>query len=246
MYATFMPNPITGVNGSGMHTHQSLFQGDRNAFYDPSGPGKLSTLATHSISGLLNHAPALTLVTNQWVNSYKRLVPGYEAPVYISWARVNRSDLIRVPSFRPGRESSVRIEYRAPDPACNPYLAFSVMLAAGFAGIENEYEVPPPVEENVFAMGDEERARRDIGTLPRSLHEAIKDAESSELVRSALEEHVFKSFIKNKKLPLGVHIATVIHYNACFAPISLEWEWIRFTKDERSLGQCYEIWTLRP
>ena len=173
VYATFMPKPIYGINGSGMHVHQSLFKGDRNAFFSPTDAYNLSPSGKLYAAGLMKHAPEITLVTNQWVNSYKRLVPGYEAPMYISWAKTNRSDLIRVPSYRTGREESVRLEYRAPDPACNPYLAFSVMLAAGLRGIEREYPISLPVEENVFEMGDEERGQRGIGALPTSLREAI-------------------------------------------------------------------------
>ena len=212
VFASFMPKPVFGINGSGMHVHQSLFRGDRNAFYDPSDPYQLSRLGRLYAAGLMRHAPELTLVTNQWVNSYKRLVPGYEAPMYISWARINRSDLIRVPAYRKGREDSIRIEYRAPDPACNPYLAFSVMLAAGLEGIENEYEVPPPVEENVFEMRDEERYKRGIGSLPASLWEAILLAEKSDLLRRALGEHVFRSFIQNKKIEWDRYRSQVTDY----------------------------------
>ena len=212
LYASFMPKPIFGINGSGMHTHQSLFRGNRNAFYDPNDPYKLSQLGRLYTAGLLRHASEITLVTNQWVNSYKRLVPGYEAPLYISWARINRSDLIRIPDYRPGREDSVRIEYRAPDPACNPYRAFSVMLAAGLAGIENEYDVPDPVEENVFEMGAEERAERGIGSLPGTLWEAILAAENSDLLRESLGEHVFDSLIRNKKLEWDNYAAHVSDY----------------------------------
>ena len=138
-YASFMPKPMSQKNGSGMHTHQSLFRSDRNAFFEPDEDHRLSVIGQRFIAGLIRHAPEITLVTNQWVNSYKRLVPGFEAPVYISWAHVNRSDLVRVPAYKPGYESSMRIEYRAPDPACNPYLAFCVMLAAGMRGIEEVY-----------------------------------------------------------------------------------------------------------
>ena len=199
-YASFMPKPISGMNGSGMHVHQSLFEGDQNTFFDSDDEHNLSTTGKRFIAGLLHHAPEITLVTNQWVNSYKRLVPGYEAPVYISWSHVNRSDLIRVPSFKPGHESSVRIEYRAPDPACNPYLTFAVMLAAGFKGIEDEYPPPTPVEGNVFSMSQEERQARNIQTLPGSMGEAIGLAEGSDLLRTALGDHIFDSFIRNKKL----------------------------------------------
>jgi len=200
VYATFMPKPVFGINGSGMHVHQSLFKGDRNAFFDKGDEYQLSKVARSYIAGLLKHAPAITAVTSQWVNSYKRLVPGYEAPVYLSWARRNRSDLIRVPEYRPGREKSTRIEFRSPDPACNPYLAFSVMLAAGLEGIEKEYEAPEPIEENVYEMTEEERRRRGIDTLPANLLEAVKLTEKSELVRKALGDHVFNAFIENKKI----------------------------------------------
>jgi len=200
VYATFMPKPVFGVNGSGMHVHQSLMKDGKNAFFDPAGLYNLSDTAKHYIAGLLTHAPEITAVTNQWVNSYKRLVPGYEAPVYLSWARRNRSDLIRVPEYQPGREEATRIEYRSPDPAANPYLAFSVMLAAGLEGIERQYDLPDPIEENVYEMDDDERAARGIGTLPGTLREAVLLAEKSDLVRSALGDHVFNSFIGNKKI----------------------------------------------
>jgi len=185
VYATFMPKPVFGINGSGMHVHQSLFKEGQNAFFDASDPYHLSKTAKYYIAGLLKHAPEITSVTNQWVNSYKRLVPGYEAPVYLSWARRNRSDLIRIPEYQPGKEKSTRIEFRSPDPACNPYLAFSVMLAAGLEGIEKQYEVPEPVEENVYEMTDAERQRRGIGTLPGNLWEAVQCTEGSEVVRKA-------------------------------------------------------------
>jgi glutamine synthetase len=200
VYATFMPKPVFGINGSGMHVHQSLFKGNKNAFFDPSDKYNLSKVAKSFIAGLLKHAPEITLVCNQWVNSYKRLVPGYEAPVYLSWARRNRADLIRVPEYKPGREKATRIEFRSPDPACNPYLAFSVMQAAGLDGIEKGYEPPEPVEENVYEMTDEERKKKNISTLPASLHEAIQLCEKSQLVRKALGEHVFYAFLKNKKI----------------------------------------------
>ena len=212
VYATFMPKPIFGINGSGMHVHQSLFKGNRNAFFDEDDKYHLSRVAKCYIAGLLKHAPEITAVTNQWVNSYKRLVPGYEAPVYLSWARLNRSDLIRVPDYRPGNEDSTRIELRSPDPACNPYIAFSVMLAAGLEGIEQEYEVPDPVEENVYEMTEEQRKRRRIETLPASLLEAIMLTEKSELVRRALGDHVFDAFIKNKKIEWQQYRTQVTDY----------------------------------
>ncbi len=200
VYATFMPKPVFGINGSGMHVHQSLFKGARNAFFDKDDKYYLSKIAKCYIAGLLKHAPEITSITSQWVNSYKRLVPGYEAPVYLSWARRNRADLVRVPEYKPGKESTTRIEFRSPDPACNPYLAFSVMLAAGLEGIEKEYPVPDPVEENVYEMTEKERQRRGIGVLPASLWEAIQLTEKSEVVRRALGDHVFHAFIKNKKI----------------------------------------------
>ena len=211
-YATFMPKPVLGINGSGMHVHQSLFKGERNAFFDKDDEYHLSKIAKGFVAGLLKHAPELTAVTNQWVNSYKRLVPGYEAPVYLSWARRNRSDLIRVPEYRPGREKATRIEFRSPDPACNPYLAFSVMLVAGLEGIEKGYEVPKPIEENVYEMTEKERQKRGIGTLPASLLEAILLTEKSELVRKALGEHVFNAFIQNKKIEWDQYRTQVTDY----------------------------------
>ena len=212
VHATFMPKPIASENGSGMHTHQSLFKGDRNAFFDASDEYHLSPLAKSYIAGLLRHARELTLVTNQWVNSYKRLVPGYEAPVYVTWARRNRSDLVRVPEYKPGKEVATRIEYRSPDPACNPYLAFAVMLTAGLEGIEKEYPLPEPTEENVFEMSEREREARGIELLPGDLHEAIELAEGSELVRRALGDHVFESLLKNKKLEWADYRAHVSDY----------------------------------
>jgi glutamine synthetase len=192
--------------------HQSLFRGERNAFFDTKDEYHLSKDARSYIAGLLKHAPEITAVCNQWINSYKRLVPGYEAPVYLSWARRNRSDLIRVPEYRPGREKATRIEFRSPDPACNPYLAFSVMLAAGLEGIEKGYEVPAPIEENVYEMTGEERDERGIGTLPASLLEAILLTEKSELVRKALGEHVFSAFIQNKKIEWDDYRTQVTEY----------------------------------
>jgi glutamine synthetase len=200
VYATFMPKPLFGENGSGMHTHQSLFRGDRNAFHDASDPFNLSDEAKWYIAGILKHSKEIVAITNQWVNSYKRLVPGYEAPVYISWARRNRSTLVRVPMYKPGKENSTRVEFRCPDPACNPYLAFSVMLAAGLEGIKNKYELPLPVEENIFDMDEERRQEKGIDTLPNNLWEAVQYMEQSELVKSTLGDHIFGKFIENKKI----------------------------------------------
>jgi len=212
VYATFMPKPVFGINGSGMHVHQSLFKGDTNAFFDKNDEHHLSKVAKWYIAGLLRHAPEITAVTNQWVNSYKRLVPGYEAPVYLSWAWRNRADMIRIPEYTPGKEKATRIEFRSPDPACNPYLAFSVMLAAGLEGIEREYAAPDPVEENVYEMTEEERERQGIGTLPGSLWEAIQLTEKSELVRQSLGDHVFDAFIKNKKIEWDQYRSQVTDY----------------------------------
>ena len=199
-YATFMPKPIFGIAGSGMHTHQSLFKNGRNVFFDKSDPYYLSKIARQYTAGLLKYAPDICSVVSQWVNSYKRLVPGYEAPVYISWARRNRSDMIRIPMYQPGRENATRIEFRVPDPACNPYLAFSVILAAGLDGIEKKSALVDPTEENVYEMSPEERQKRGIGSLPGNLFEAVSLTEKSTLVRKALGEHVFRSFVQNKKI----------------------------------------------
>jgi glutamine synthetase len=199
-HASFMPKPIFGQNGSGMHVHQSLFLGDRNAFHDPKDRYHLSGLAKHYIAGLMRHAPEIAAVTNQWVNSYKRLVPGYEAPVYVSWARRNRSAMIRVPMYKPGKEKATRIEFRSPDPACNPYLAFAVMLGAGMEGIERKYELVDPIEEDIFEMNPAERKAHGIADLPGNLYAAIIEAEKSDLVKRVLGDHVFTKFIENKKI----------------------------------------------
>jgi glutamine synthetase len=211
-YATFMPKPVFGQNGSGMHTHQSLFRGEENAFFDGHDKYHLSKVAYRYIAGMLKHASEICLVCAQWVNSYKRLVPGYEAPVYLSWAIRNRSDLIRVPQYKPGKEKAARIEFRAPDPACNPYLAFAVMLAAGLEGIEKGYECPPSVERNVYEMTEEERQELGIGTLPADLGHAIEAAESSALLRKALGDHVFDKLIQNKKIEWNTYRAQVSEY----------------------------------
>ncbi len=199
VYATFMPKPIQGAFGSGMHTHLSLFEGDVNAFHDPGDPYGLSKVGKHFIAGLLRHAGEITAVTNQWINSYKRLIVGYEAPTYVCWARNNESALVRVPIPKRGKESSTRIEFRSPDPACNPYLAFSVMLAAGLKGIEEGYDLPPEATNNIYEMTPEERVAEGIGSLPQSLAEAVEIMEGSELVAETLGEHVFEYFIKNKR-----------------------------------------------
>ncbi len=212
VYATFMPKPILGINGSGMHVHQSLFKGKSNAFFARDDEYYLSTIAKQYIAGLLRHAPEITLINNQWVNSYKRLVPGYEAPVYLSWAQRNRADLIRVPGYKPGQENATRVEFRSPDPACNPYLAFSVMLAAGLEGIEKQYEFVEPIEVNVYELNEQERKKMGIGTLPASLWEAIRLAENSELMQKALGEHVFNALIEDKKIEWDKYRIQVTEY----------------------------------
>ena len=200
VYASFMPKPLDAENGSGMHVNQSLFQGAENAFYDLASPEHLSATAGHYVAGLLRHAADFTLVTNQWVNSYKRLQPGYEAPVYVTWAYRNRSDLIRIPARKPNRPESTRIEYRAADAACNPYFAFAVNLSAGLEGIEQRRELPPPSEENVYSLSESERRERGIETLPGSLGEAIDRFAASKLMRETLGDHVFDSFLENKRI----------------------------------------------
>ncbi|HEX9971658.1 MAG TPA: glutamine synthetase family protein [bacterium] len=200
VYATFMPKPLFGQNGSGMHTHQSLFINGKNAFFSTTDERNLSDTAKKYIAGLLRHAHEFTVVTNQWVNSYKRLVPGYEAPVYLSWATKNRSDLIRVPGYKPGKEEATRVELRSPDPACNPYLAFAVMLAAGLDGIENNYELVQPVERNVYTMTEKERDQMGIGSLPKDLHEATQIAKKSEWLRNTLGDHVYYKLLENKEI----------------------------------------------
>jgi len=200
VYATFMPKPIFGENGSGMHTHQSLFKGKVNAFYDANDKYHLSDMAKSYIAGIMEHAREMALVTNQWVNSYKRLVPGYEAPVYVAWARRNRSTMVRVPMYKPGKEVATRIEFRSPDPACNLYLAFAVMLAAGLKGVEENYKLPDPIEEDIYEMDEVARERAGITSLPGSLFEAIQEMENSKLMRETLGDHIFNKLIHNKKI----------------------------------------------
>ena len=200
VYATFMPKPVFGINGSGMHTHQSLFLGAKNAFFDPADHFNLSEIAKCYIAGLMRHAREMTVINNQWVNSYKRLVPGYEAPVYVSWARRNRSTMIRVPMYKPGKEQATRIEFRSPDPSCNPYLSFAVQLAAGLAGIEGKYPIPDPIEEDIYEMNQKGREARGIQSLPGNLYEALQEVKKSTLVREALGDHIFEKFIENKEI----------------------------------------------
>ncbi len=199
VYATFMPKPIFGQNGSGMHTHQSLFKGSKNAFYNPKDKDFLSETAKYFIAGQLKHAREISSVFAQWVNSYKRLVPGYEAPVYVAWSRRNRSALIRVPEYQPGKEKATRAEFRSPDPACNPYLTFAVLLAAGLEGIEKKYPLPDQMEKNLYHLSSQERSKLGIESLPGSLGEAIAITAKSDLVRKALGDHVFNRFVEIKK-----------------------------------------------
>jgi len=198
LHATFMPKPVEGINGSGMHVHQSLafLDSGKNAFVDTDDPYGLSTLAKHFIAGQLAHARGLCAVIAPLVNSYRRLVPGYEAPVYVSWARTNRSALIRIPMIRGGQTAATRVELRCPDPSCNPYLAFAVMLAAGIDGIENQTPLPEPVEENLYHFTDEDLKRRNIPTLPATLGEAVSEMSKDEVVRAALGDHVAERLIE--------------------------------------------------
>ncbi|MBW1708382.1 MAG: glutamine synthetase [Deltaproteobacteria bacterium] len=200
VYASFMPKPVQDLNGSGMHVHQSLFKDGRNAFYDPDDPNRLSKLAKHFMGGLLYHAREITAITNQWINSYKRLVPGYGAPSYIAWAKRSRSALMRVPVYKPGKENSTRFEYRAPDPACNPYLAFAVMLAAGMEGVKYEYPLLDPVDVDISSLSRQDQEKMGISFLPGNLYEALQELEKGELVKSAIGEHIFNKFIENKKI----------------------------------------------
>jgi len=197
--ASFMPKPLAGVQGSGMHTHLSLWRDGENAFVDAADPYGLSDVAKGFIAGLLVHAHEITAVTNQWVNSYKRLVPGHEAPVHVSWARNNRSALVRVPVIKQGTVEATRLEYRAPDSAANPYLAFAVILAAGLAGIDGGYELPDEAEGNLFSMDASALERAGIAPLPSNLNDAVNAMESSTLVRETLGEHLFEWFIRNKR-----------------------------------------------
>jgi glutamine synthetase len=199
IYATFMPKPLEDHDGSGMHLHLSLFEGDTNAFHEPGTQGGLSKVGEAFIAGLLRHAAEMTAVTNQWVNSYKRLVGGFDAPIYMSWARNNQSALVRVPSVKKGKPSSVRAEYRAVDAACNPYLALSVILSAGLAGIKEGYELPPEISADVYKMTSAERAAVGAKRLPDTMAGALDLMESSDLVAEALGEHVFNWFLRNKR-----------------------------------------------
>lgn len=198
-HATFMPKPLYGQNGSGMHTHQSLFKDGKNAFYDENDPNHLSDIGRAFIAGQLKHAREICAIFAQWVNSYKRLVPGYEAPVYLAWSRRNRSALVRVPPYQDGKELAVRAEIRCPDPACNPYLTFAALLQAGLEGIEQGYELPEPMEKNLYHLTIEDGRRLSVEHLPETLGEAVELAAGSELVLRTLGEHMFNRFIEIKR-----------------------------------------------
>jgi glutamine synthetase len=198
-YATFMPKPLFGENGSGMHVHQSLFREGGNAFYDANDQFYLSDTAKSFIAGQLKHAREISALFAQWVNSYKRLVPGFEAPVYVAWSRRNRSALIRVPLYHPGKEQATRCEIRSPDPACNPYLCFAALLQAGLDGIEKGYEIPEPMEKNLYHLSPDERRRLGIDQLPETLGEAIEIAAASELILKTLGEHTYQRFVEIKR-----------------------------------------------
>jgi glutamine synthetase len=199
IWASFMPKPFTTHPGSGMHTHVSLFEGDENAFYEAGAEYQLSKTGRHFIAGILRHASEITCVTNQWVNSYKRLIGGGEAPSYICWGHNNRSALVRVPMYKPNKGQSTRVELRSIDAACNPYLAYAVVLAAGMKGLEEEYELPREAEDNVWSLNDRERKALGLEQLPKNLYDAIKIAEDSELLAETLGEHVYEFFLKNKR-----------------------------------------------
>jgi glutamine synthetase len=212
VYATFMPKPLTGHPGSGMHTHVSLFEGDTNAFFEPGAQYQLSKVARHFIAGVLQHAPEITAVTNQFVNSYKRLWGGDEAPSYVCWGHNNRSALVRVPLYKPSKGQSARVEYRGIDSAANPYLAFSLLLAAGLKGIEQEYELPPEAEDDVWALSDAERRALGYSPLPASLEQAVQCMEESELVAETLGEQVFNYALANKQREYREYRAQVTPY----------------------------------
>jgi glutamine synthetase len=212
VYATFMPKPIRDQNGSGMHVHQSLFRNGKNAFYDRRDDHRLSIIGKRYVAGLLAHSPEIVAVTNQWVNSYKRLVPGFEAPAYICWGSRNRSALVRVPFDKPEKDVPRRVEFRCPDPACNPYLAFAVMLRAGLKGIEEGYEMPDPIEHDVYMLGPDERDRLGIVCLPDSLYAATEKAAQSELVADTLGQALFEKFIENKRIEWDNYRIQVTQY----------------------------------
>ena len=199
VYATFMPKPLFGENGSGMHTHMSLFKGGRNQFFDAKDPNHLSPVAKAFIAGLLAHAREMSAIFAQWVNSYKRLVPGYEAPVYVAWSQRNRSALVRIPLYKPGSEQATRAELRCPDPACNPYLTFAALLHAGLEGIEKKYKLEPAMDQNLYHLTTEERKELGIEALPQTLGEAVDALSESALMRKALGDHIFPRYVEIKR-----------------------------------------------
>jgi len=212
VHATFMPKPFSEHPGSGMHTHLSLFEGDRNAFHDPSDELNLSKTARSFIAGLLRHARETTAVTNQWVNSYKRLIVGGEAPTAVCWGHANRSALVRVPMYSPGKASSRRVEIRSLDSACNPYLAYAVIMAAGLKGVQEGYELPPAAEDDVWSLSDSERRAAGYANLPQNLGEALAEMENSELLAETLGEHVFDFFLRNKRNEWDAYRRSVTPY----------------------------------
>ena len=212
VYATFMPKPLGGKPGSGMHTHMSLFEGDVNAFYEEGAQYQLSKVGRQFIAGLLRHANEISAVTNQFVNSYKRLWGGDEAPSFICWGHNNRSALVRVPMYKPNKGQSSRVEYRALDSAANPYLAFALMLAAGLKGVEEEYELPPEAEDNVWSLSDPERRALGYAPLPASLDHALEYMEESELVAETLGEQVFNYVLLNKRREWQEYRSQVTHF----------------------------------
>lgn len=199
LYATFMPKPLNGQNGSGMHVHQSLWAKGKNQFFDAQGPYHLSEMARLYMAGLMHHSREISAVFCQWVNSYKRLIEGYEAPVYIAWGQRNRSAYIRIPEYQPGKEYATRIELRSPDPACNLYLAFATMFMAGMKGIQEGYSLPEPVEENIYTMSNSRQKKLSIKTLPANLEKSLNCMQKSELLKETLGNHVFQKFIDNKR-----------------------------------------------
>lgn len=209
LYATFMPKPVNAQNGSGMHVHQSLWRNHRNLFFDAEDSYHLSDMAKHYIAGLMDHSAEISAVLNQWVNSFKRLIEGYEAPVYIAWGQKNRSAYVRVPEYQPGKERATRIELRSPDPSCNLYLAFATMFMAGLKGIDKKYDLPDPVEENIYRMSNNRQKKFKIKTLPRTLKDALRAMEKSELLRETLGDHIFRTFIANKKLEIQEYMQNV-------------------------------------
>jgi glutamine synthetase len=210
--ASFMPKPFSKQPGSGMHTHVSLFEGDRNAFYDSEDPYELSKTGRAFVAGLLTHAREISAVTNQWVNSYKRLIVGGEAPSAVCWGHANRSALVRVPMYKPAKAASRRVEIRTPDSACNPYLAYAVILAAGLRGVQENYDLPPAAEDDVWSLSEAERKAAGYTSLPQNLGEALEELENSELVAETLGEHVYDFFLRNKRIEWDGYRSEVTPY----------------------------------